>query len=108
MLLFSQFKPCFLAHLALKATFMLPWTQGHMKKILSQDKNAHLQTVRARLNHLTCISSLACQHKMQQQAGPFCQYNPFILSLTHHMPAVPVQVAYIGADILSDLNHTQL
>lgn len=91
MLFFSQFKLCFLAHLALKSTFRLPWTQGHTKKIISQDKNTHLQTVRARLNHLTCISSLSCQHKMQQQACPFCQYNPvlfilFIQPTTHLQP----------------------
>lgn len=108
MLLFSQSNPCFLAHLALKATFMFPQTQGHMNKIISQDKNSLLQSVRARLNHSIGISSLSCQYKMQQQAGPFCQDNPFILSLTHHVSADPVQVAYTGADIHSDLDHTQL
>lgn len=38
---------------------------------------------------------------MQQQAGPVCQYNSFILSGTHHKSAVPVRFTYIKADIHS-------
>ena len=110
MLLSPQSRPCFLAHLALKATFTLPPTQGHTTPDYIQDKNQveQLQTVKARLNHSTCTSSLSHQHKMQQQAGPFCQYSPFILPLTHHKSAVPAQLAYIKADTHTSSSHPAL
>lgn len=69
-------------------------------QIISQDKNEveELQSARTRLNRLTRTSSLACQHTTQQQADPFCQYNSFVLSLTHWRSAVPVPFADVKAD----------